>query len=184
MYTTEWVERLYDGFKRHLSGFDFVCFVDEPKDFKRPILQERLERTPIDYGSCIEPYKLGEPMILVGLDTVVTGDCDPLAEYCLSGKVPLYPRDPYKPERACNGVALVPAGHSHIWETWNGENDMEWIRRGKHEFIDDHFPGLVNSYKGHVKQHGLGDTRICYFHGREKMHEIDAPWIRTHWLGE
>lgn len=183
MYTTEWVERLYDGFKRNLSNFDFVCFVDNRKDFKRPIRQERLERTPIDYGSCIEPYKLNQPMILVGLDTVVTGNCDVLADYCRTGKVPLYPRDPFRKEIACNGVALVPAGCERIWKEWDGQNDMDWTRSRHHEFIDDRFPGLVESFKGKVKQKGLGDTRIVYFHGREKPHELDLPWIKEHWHG-
>jgi hypothetical protein len=49
--------------------------------------------------------------------------------------------------------------------------------------IDDLFPGQVRSYKGHVRQNGLGDTRICYFHGELKPHQIDEPWIREHWLG-
>lgn len=184
-YSEEWVEKLFDGFRRNLNRpFDFVCFVDRVRRFNRPIKQALLERRPIDYGSCIEPYKLNRPMILVGLDTVVVGNCDPLADYCFRGKVPLYPRDPYRPRIACNGVSLVPAGYSHIWERWNGENDMEWIRRHPHEFIDDHFPGLVLSYKGHVKKKGLGGARIVYFHGKEKPHELGLPWIREHWRCE
>lgn len=181
-YTEEWVERLYDGFARNLSKpFEFVCYVDRTREFKRPITQHVL-KAPISYGSCIEPYQLNEPMILVGLDTVVTGNIDPLYDYCLTGEKILLPRDPFFPEKACNGVALVPAGNRKVFDDWNGQNDMEWMRAWPHELIETRFPGWVESYKGRVKQHGLGDARIVYFHGKEKPHELpECEWIGQHW---
>ena len=133
------------------------------------------------YGDCIEPYRLGWPMILVGLDTVIVGNIDQLADYCLNAEKIALPRDPYSSERACNGVALVPFGQQKIFSEWNGENDMEWMRQQPHEFIDDLFPRQVVSYKGHVKKNGLGDARIVYFHGYEKPPELKLDWIRRHW---
>jgi hypothetical protein len=49
--------------------------------------------------------------------------------------------------------------------------------------IDDLFPGQVVSYKGEVKKHGLTDaTRIVYFHGQDKPHELPhVGWIARHW---
>jgi hypothetical protein len=121
-------------------------------------------------------------MILTGLDTVITGNVDHLAKYCLTSDVIALPRDPYAKERACNGVALVPAGNAKVYEDWRGENDMEWMRKQPHQFIDDLFPDQVVSYKGHVMEHGVGDARIVYFHGRMKPHELsDLPWIAEHW---
>lgn len=181
-YSEEWVERLYDGFARNISRpFEFVCFVDRERQFKRPITQRFLKQ-PITYGSCIEPYQLNEPMILVGLDTVVTGNCDPLVEYCLTGDKILLPRDPFFPEKACNGVALVPAGNRKVYDDWRGENDMEWMRAWPHDLIENRFPGMVESYKGKIKHQGIGDTRIVYFHGKEKPHELpEVDWIAKHW---
>jgi len=181
-YSEQWVERLYDGFARNTTrDFEFVCFVDKERTFTRPITQVTLERRPIGYGSCIEPYKLDRPMIMVGLDTVVTGNVDPLIDYCLTGRRILLPRDPFFPEMACNGVALVPAGNRAVFDRWNGENDMEWMRAWPHDLIEHHFPGMVESYKGHVRQQGLGDARIVYFHGKEKPHELEHDWVREHW---
>jgi hypothetical protein len=181
MYTETWVEKLYRGFARNLTRpFKFVCFSERPRKYCEPIQQEMISGPP-DYSSCIQPYRLGAPMILVGLDTVVTGNCDHLADYCLQKTRLAVPRDPFDPKVVCNGVALVPGGHEWVATTHRGENDMDWIRVQRPAVIDDLFPGQVVSYKGHVKQHGLGDARIVYFHGAEKPHELGAAWIREHW---
>lgn len=183
-YDETWVEKLYRGFARNLSmPFRFVCFTDRPRDFCEAIDQEPI-RGRLDYSACIEPYGLGEPMILVGLDTVVTGNCDDLALYCLTRTRLAVPLDPYAPHQVCNGVALVPPGHQHIAIAHDGRtNDMDWIRQHDPAVIDTLFPGQVLSYKVHVKPRGLGDARIVYFHGAEKPHEIyhNTPWLREHW---
>lgn len=183
IYTEEWVEKLYRGFARNLTvPFRFVCYVDRPREFAEPIGQRLLISKEPSYGDCIQPYELGEPTILVGLDTVVTGNCDHLADYCLSADVIALPRDPYRPVQACNGVALVPGGNAHVWTHWNGENDMVWMRKQEHVFIDDLFPGQVQSWKGAVSKRGLDDTRICYFHGEAKPHQLAGnPIIEEHW---
>lgn len=184
MYDPSWVNKLYRGFARNLSiPFDFVCFVDQPYVFEHSEIRTGsiLSRSP-DYSTCIEPYRLDVPMILVGLDTIVTGDIRHLAEYCLTADTIALPRDPYCLSRACNGVALVPAGMQHIALNHRGENDMEWMRAHPHVFLDDLWPGQVVSYKGHVKQRGRGDARIVYFHGQEKPHQlVGVDWIAEHW---
>lgn len=183
-YDESWVEKLYRGFARNLNiPFRFVLFTDRKREFSEPIEQEWLSTTEPNYGCFTEPYRLNEPMILVGLDTVITGSLYHLANYCLRTDVEIaLPRDPYARERACNGVALVPAGQKNVFEEWRGENDMDWIRTKPHDFIDDLFPGQVQSYKGFVRDQGLNGARICYFHGVPKPHELpDVPWIAEHW---
>lgn len=186
-YTEEWADKLYRGFARNLTlPFRFVCFTDRERAFAEPIEQERItlregQRAP-DYSNCIEPYRLDVPMILVGLDTVVTGNCDALADYCLSADVLAVPRDPYAPRQACNGVAFVPAGKAErMWSRFDGRNDMEWVRANPHAFIDDLFPGAVKSYKVHCRRRGPEGASIVYFHGIEKPGEIKADWIAEHW---
>ena len=187
-YTETDVEKLYRGFARNLSvPFRFVCFVDYPRNFAEPIDQELIEGEP-NYSSMIQPFKLNEAMILVGLDTIVVGDCNHLAAYAIGADKPAVPRDPFFPEKVCNGVALVPAGNDWVFNAQpKGENDMEWIRKlwaqGKFAVIDDIFPRAVVSYKGHTKKHGLEDeTAIVYFHGKEKPAELPhVGWIARHW---
>lgn len=186
MYDERWVKRLYAGFERNLSvPWRFVLFTDKDRDLPKVIVQERMKATRPTYADCIEPYRFGVPMILVGLDTVVTGPVNHLAQYCIESETIALPRDPYNLERACNGVALIPPGHQDVYRNWKGENDMDWMRKQPHRFIDDLFPGQVVSYKGSVRKNGLGDARIVYFHGDQKPHQLKTePWIRKHWLGE
>lgn len=184
IYDETWVEKLYRGFARNLTlPFRFVCFTDRDRDFCEPIQQERI-RGRLDYSACIEPYRLGDPMMLVGLDTIITGNVDHLADYCLEAQRLAVPRDPYDARIVCNGVALVPAGHERVALDHDGKtNDMEWIRAHRPAVLDDLFPGQVLSYKVHVKPRKLGDARIVYFHGEEKPHQEYARvgWIREHW---
>ena len=183
MYDETWADKLYRGFARNLTRpFRMVCYSEKPRTFAEPI--ECIASLPEKpgYSDCIRPYELNEPMILVGLDTVITGNIDHLADYCLTGRYIALPRDPYAKHQACNGVALVTAGNRHVWESWNGANDMEHMRAQEHVFLDDVFPGEVNSYKGAIKAGGLGNTKIAYFHGREKPGEPGMPaWVSEHW---
>lgn len=183
MYDESWVEKLYRGFARNLTvPFRFVCFVDRLRTFREPIEQELLWGRPISYGSCIEPYRLGVPMILVGLDTIVVGNVDHLARYCFEAKEIALPLGVYRTETVCNGVALVPAGRASIYDRWSGENDMDWLRANPHAVLDRLFPGEVVSYKGHVKKRGLGGVRIVFFHGEQKPHELrELPWVGANW---
>lgn len=183
-YNETWVEKLYRGFARNLTApFRFVLYTDRERAFSEQV--EQIVQPDLGqggYGDCIRPYALGAPTILAGLDTVVTGNCDDLARHCLEERVLALPRDPYKPAIACNGVALIPGGYAKVATTHKGQNDMEWVRSFDHVFIDDAFPGQVKSFKGHVKQNGLGDVRICYFHGQEKPHQLPhVDWIARHW---
>ena len=183
MYNEAWVEKLYRGFERNLTQpFRFICFVDREREFREPIEQELIESIPADYGSCIEPYKLNVPMILVGLDTVITGNIDHFADYCFTETTIALPRAVYLDNTVCNGVALVPAGKRTVYDNWNGENDMEWMRRQDYVVLDDLFPGHAVSYKGHAKENGIGDARVVFFHGKDKPHEINEPWLKEHWL--
>lgn len=182
-YTEAWVERLYRGFARNLTRpFRFVCFTERPRTFAEPIHQlVALPERP-NYGDCILPYVLGDPMILVGLDTIVCGNIDHLADHCLAADKIALPRDPYNLGQACNGVALVPAGMERIASEHRGENDMAWLRTFPHDFTDDLFPGQIQSFKGAVRNRGIGDSRIVYFHGQEKPHQLpDHPLIAEHW---
>lgn len=187
-YTESDVEKLYRGFARNLSvPFRFVCYVDTIRNFAEPIGQRLINGEP-SYASCIQPYEMNEPMILVGLDTIVVGNCDHLAAYCLGAQKMAVPRDPFFPQTVCNGVGLIPAGHAWVKaEQPEGKNDMEWIRSlwkdGRVDVIDDMFPRAVVSYKGHTKKHGIEDeTAIVYFHGELKPAELPhVGWIARHW---
>lgn len=215
VYDESWVEKLYNQCRRNLTiPFQFVCFTDRTRVFSvppiqlqpgmssnmnRPIHQKLMtgRYRRITYGDCIEPFSLGVPMILMGLDTVILRNIDHLAKWTLDpanlGRIAL-PRDPYAIHQACNGVVLSPGNRSDIWNTWHGSNDMAWLRMFPHDFIDDLFPGSVVSYKGYIlgqtgevmrklpDPHSFAGVDICYLHGEPKQHHLlDVPEIAEAW---
>lgn len=180
-----WVMKLYDGVARNLTvPYQFVLFTDRRRDLgDRDVLQILIDGISAGYHSFIEPFRLDDPMILMGLDTVVAGNIDHLAEFCRTSDIMALPLDPYRPTRVCNGVALVPAGQRAVYAGWSYENDMEWLNGQRYKVIDRLFPGHVVSFKACAKTYGLRDARIVYFHGWEKPHEAEsgAEWISRHW---
>lgn len=185
MYDESWVEKLYRGIKRNLTRpFEFICWVDREREFsERGIWQKIIETRPISYRACLEPFAMDRPTIIMGLDTVITGNIDHLADHAMRGGQLAVPRDPFHPHTVCNGVCLVPKGFKHIWDAADEScNDMVHIRKQDGlAVIDDLWPGHVVSYKGHARDNGLGDARIVYFHGADKPHEISDPWVSEHW---
>lgn len=188
-YTEADVCALYRGFKKHLTQpFRFVCWSEKERDYAEPAIEQRslAAETP-SYGALTQCYELNEPTIMVGLDTVVVGNCDHIADYCLTAEKPAVPFDPFKPETVCNGVTLVPAGCDWLWTQYEGQNDMDWIRdlwkAGRVTTFDHLFPGQIVSFKASVRDTGLTpETRIVYFHGEHKMHELPhIGWIARHW---
>jgi hypothetical protein len=181
-YDEEWVNRLARGFRRNLTiPFRFVVLTDREYEFAEGIEQERLSTDVPDWSSMIEPFRIEGPLIVAGLDTIIVRNIDRFAHWCRTGDKIALPRSPGK-DYACNGVAFVPAGFTGVYRDWRGENDMEWLRKQPHIFIDDHWPGAVVSYKCDVRLNGLGDARVCYFHGSPKMSELlDLPWVSENW---
>jgi hypothetical protein len=179
-----WVEKLAAGFRRYLTiPHRFVVFTDRDRRFSRGIYQERLTADEPDYGSFTEPYRLNEPMILVGLDTLIIRNIDNLSHYCLTADKIALPRDPYQPDRSINGVALVPAGQRRIWDEWDGSDDMTWLRKQDTAFMDDLFPGAARSFKAHdVRRKGTQGAQVVYFHGFPKPNDlINDKMVRKHW---
>ena len=88
MYDETWVEKLYRGCARNLSQpFRFVVYTEKGRAFSEPVSMRRLASERPTYADCIQPYEMDAPMILMGLDTVITGPIDHLADYCLSADV-------------------------------------------------------------------------------------------------
>lgn len=189
-YDETWVNRLYAGFKRNLTQpFRFVCFTDRQREFAPGIEWRLLKDKEPHYGACIEPFQMDCPMIFCGLDTVIVGNIDHLADYALTATKPAVPRDPFPTSRweKTNAVVIAPAGcRAMLWDGYAGENDMDWINTRDVDLLDELFPAEIVSFKGRVQWMGIEDeTRVVYFHGMRKPHELLAhEWVREHWLGE
>lgn len=183
-YTEEWAVKLFNGFRRHCTvPYRCVLYVDRLRDLPANIIQVvRPGLGKQGYSDCIVPFSENRPMILVGLDTLILGNIDKMARWCLDnpGKLAL-PKHPCE-DWSINGVVLWGGNDPKIFGDWNGENDMDWIREFPHERIDELWPGKVRSWRYHVRRDGVGKARIVYFHGRLKFNELlDDPLIRNEW---
>lgn len=188
-YDERWVEKLYRGFRRNLTPqFRFVLFTDRVRKFNEPIEQELLSTNKPTYAALLEPFRLNVPMIVCGLDTIVTSSVDEYWNFCYTSRQLGLLRDPYKPERSINGITLVPEGFRKVWDDWDGvSSDMETLRKYDSEsvFIDDIWPGSCKSVKFHkLREVGVSpETKIAYFHGRPKPQHIQhLDWVKTNWI--
>lgn len=184
-YDETWAEKLFRGFRRHTRHENrCVLYVDRERElpgFIEQVVKPDLGK--VGYGSMIEPFEMNVPMILVGLDTMFIENIDKFCRWCLEnpGKLAM-PKHPYQ-DVSINGVVMWGGGDPSIHADWNGENDMEWLRRFPHERTDELWPGKILSYRAHVHHRRLEKRpRIIYFHGRMKPPELlHYPLIRDNW---
>jgi hypothetical protein len=160
-----------------------VCFTDREYEFSEPIEQERLVADPPDYGCMIEPFRLNEPTIIVGLDTLILEPIDHMARYCLEGDGIALPAHPSRPGVTINPIVFVPRGHRRVYDEHRGENDMEWLKWQPHIKTDSMWPNQIRSYKLHdLAKRDIHEARVVYFHGNPKMHDLGhVQWVRANW---
>lgn len=185
-YDESWAIKLFNGFRRNTRlPYRCVLYTDRQRELPANIEQVVVPGlgTVNGYGDCIRPFEMNVPMILVGLDTLVIGNIDKMARWCLEnpGRLAL-PKHPYE-DWSINGVTLWGGHDPDIFGRWRGENDMDWLRAFPHERIDELWPGKVMSYRAHVHHKKLPKLpRIIYFHGRMKAPELlHYPLIRDNW---
>lgn len=176
-YTPDWVDKLARGVRRHYSQpFRFVCLTDQDYAFQEPIETQRLTHTRWATACAQALMVEAERLVFMGLDTVIVGSLDDLCAY--SGQLAV-PRDPYRTGQACNAVVLCPPRPEIA--AASAPNDMAVLDQFPHDWLDERYPGQVVSYKAHVRDHGLGDARIVYFHGEPKPSALSDPWVKEHW---
>lgn len=191
VYGPEYVDALYRGVRRHFDGeLRFVCLVDQEYGFSEPVESVKLLEPKSGWLTLLEAFRpdLGmDRRLVLGLDTVITGDLTEIAEW--DGELCM-PRDPFTPELLCNGALIADAGASDwLWALYQQQKDhwpSHWEVAGKPSemaFLRHHcpsycnvtdveFPGQVVSYKAHWLQGDCPDARIVYFHGHPKPHDL------------
>lgn len=210
-YGADDVEKLLDGIERHVSDGQLIMLVDEwGGDVLSPMWAGRdVSVVPFAYpdpggwGRMLEAFrptlwpKQGERNLLVGLDTVLTGDCDWLFEW---DKSPVgLPLDPYNAPQVCNAVVSYDAeGAAIVWRARGRVADTKYagvpsemallrklyVEQGWSPLEDT--PTKLLSYKVHVRdrRRSLHNASVVYFHGRSKPADLpeDDP-VRRMWDG-
>lgn len=183
-FNSKWALKLFRMWHRNLTvPHRFILFTDELQKLPPEIIQEvRPSLGKNGYGDCVVPFKIEEPMIFTGLDTLIVGNCDKFARFCMEDNRMALPRHPNE-NFSINGVVLKPRGMTEIFHTWRGENDMDWMRKWPHVQIDDLWPERVVSYKKTARYPKLLlNARIIYFHGQPKPHQLGhIEIVRRHW---
>lgn len=208
VYDESWVDRLARGVRRHgPPGAELVILTDRERTFREPVTQLPLVRPEDAWCAILEVYRpdvIGEAdrLMVVGLDTVFTGDFSDIALHpCRIGAI----RDPLHPWVICNGITTCsPLGAHDLWQSWcevreeamkehtmfGLPSEMVWLRSkfaaaerdGRPwAVLDDEFPGRMMSYKVHHPQRDAG-VSIVYFHGIPKPSELTpSDWVWQEW---
>lgn len=172
---------------------DFAS-VDEVLPFVHP------ERGWASLMEMFRPEVVGEHAILLGLDTICVGSLS-LIERVAKDTNYIVPLDPYHKPDICNGVVGVSTmGAKTIWDTWQRRrsqdlrhpryglfgafSEMKWLRTHTEPDAtwDSECPGAVCSYKVDLRRgEPTSATRIVYFHGSPKPHELTDAWATDNW---
>lgn len=202
MFSPAYVLNLRDMVTRNLeagSEGQFVCFTDRPEDL--PEIASELRPLPADlpgWWSKLGLFKpgvfpVGDRVLFLDLDTVITGPIDALAAY--DGPAAIL-RDFYRPNGLQSAIMMWTVPDSDAvgpWEFYEGlgcptdypGGDQAIIeqfcaKRGiKPVILQDQFPGTFVSFK---QTRGIpSDASVVVFHGRPRPHEILDGWVPQVW---
>lgn len=139
----------------------------------------------------------GERVFYMDLDTVLVRNIDELLRYNTTfGGI----RDLYHHNFLQTGILSWNPNYNHqVYENFvpraahimanYPEGDAKWIRENvyNYDYIPDHFPGRIVSYKANCLNKNTGavnipkDASIICFHGKPRPHTITNPLITQHW---
>ena len=206
IYTPQWADKLFRGIQRNTtSPVDLHVVTDRNHTlFQENVHAHEFEYPDRDWSSLMEmfnPDVVGEEgAILLGLDTIITGDLTPIEEACKRFRC-IAPIDPYHSPKICNAAVYVSQKKAEeIWDKWQvgrwaymqedkyhlfGKfSEMVWLREHlKPEALwNDLVPGAIQSWKVDLNKGGpKADTSIIYFHGPEKPQLLRDEWIKEDW---
>lgn len=190
----EYVAKLYSGVRRHLTRpWRGVCLTDDPATVPDGIEAvappERLDgwwhKLLLFRPGMFEP---GTRVLYFDLDTLIRGSLDDIAGY--AGRFAVLDRMPYG---LASGVMAWEAGQAdRIWTEWEANwrpihprGDQGWIQcvEPQCETLRQRYSGQLVSYKADclAAGHPPAKARVVYFHGRPRIHECAAPWVRDLW---
>lgn len=215
-YKPEHVSVLAAMFRRNLTlAHRFICITDMEGDFGEGVEVKAMPeaaralgeyRTPEAPGfpSCYrrlwmfsdEARCLGERVMLVDVDMVLTGNIDHLFERS-APFVGWMPRQTWgHGPRLGGGMYLMTTGsHTEVFDGFLGQesiveareagfrgSDQAWI---SHKLCGDVdlWPHSAGIYSIRDLRHGQlpSDARLVQFNGRVKPWESTLPWVKEHW---
>ena len=196
----EYVRKLRAGVSRHLPlPHRFVCVTDDLEPIEgvefiaappvRPVGAFR----NVGWLTKVELYRPGflpdGRVLYIDLDSIITGDLVPLAEYdgAFAGL-----RNFFDPGFGTGLLSWSPEGGKRMWDFFetiresgglaNLDSEQAAINRFLPDSprLQDFVPGIY-SYKVHCTNGLPDDARIVCFHGRPRPHEANG-WVKEAWV--
>ncbi len=195
----EYVEKLFDGIRRHMPRdikWRGVCLTDDPKTVPLDIRPIEVPAGLAGWWHKIAMFKPGifgraTRILYSDLDAIICGDIGDFARY--DGRFAMAD-DYFKPGGPNSSLMAWEAGSlNHLWTRWDEAGrpsfdpggDQNWI--GSAEPQADCWqrmlPGQMVSFKVDcwLKGRAPDGARIIGFHGRPRPHECRAPYIVDLW---
>jgi len=197
IYTADWVRKLRDACKRQAVKHRFTCLSD---------VEVPCERIPLKHDwpawwSKIELFRPGViegPTLYLDLDTVV---CGPINVNGLQDIDFAMLRSFWKEDMVGSGVMWFNKVPTHVYQKFAkqpeayishhernangpyvGDQAFVWDSMDRDVTqINDYIPGIY-SYKMHCKAFLPNDASIVCFHGSPRPTEVDALWMKEHWV--
>ena len=207
----EYVNNLYKGIKRNSTAeFRFHCFTEDRTDLLPEVIIQELPDLGVDgwwnkvylFNDQL-PFELGEPIMFIDLDTIITGNIDHILTYPLKTMIGL---ENFYHGTFASGLLMWRHGamarawdkfkmdpQSHIATTTDG--DQEYTARylpRYTEYFQDLFPNEIYSYKQSCSKGLPLNARIVCYHGTpsiiqsftETVNNHDGHWPPQEWVKE
>lgn len=198
-YGSHYVNKLFSGIKRNTNHLiKLHCFTDNSSGLNKEIISHTLPYNKLDtwwnklyFFSNDMPFKKGEKLFYIDLDTLVVNNIDHILEYDPDTIIVL--RDFYTGlaksvignDNIGSGLMYWKHGdYSHIWDNFiinpklamervKPHGDQRWIQECIKErfYWQDLFPDQISSFKVHCNNGLPNKTRIVCYHGKPSIPE-------------
>ncbi len=195
-YTNEYVNKLRNAVRRNYhQHFHFVCLTERHSNLKCctvPFLSNSE-----GWWSKMEVFRIEGPCLYLDLDTVITGDLNPLVQSIMENdnKVTMLPA--MNKKRMFGSYASGIMGWCGDW-SWVFKEFMhtpeEYMSCTYDQVAMTNILGTDNivtidkeinkiySYKKDCKEGLPEDASIVMFHGRPRPHDVkNDPWMKENW---
>lgn len=203
-YKPEYVTKMRSMLLRHLRiPFEFYCLTEDASGLSDDI--GIIEPFPGLEGWWNKMALFSDRMpagslLYLDLDQIILGDITGIIEECLKQDFSCY-ADHIHYQGVKLGTALMTFNSGSFPDIWgkfwvNQEKIQEVYATGGDQvylgssiqnpwFMDEHFPGAVQSYKFDILPTGKPpgpEVKLVNFHGRPKPHDLRlVPWVKENW---
>lgn len=192
-YKPEHVTALAAQVRKHTTiDYEFLCFTDCLEYMPR-VRRIALKNNWPGWWSVPEVFRCQGPVIVVGVDTMITGNIDPLfkiAQDCQKNDFWMI-HSFRSPRKTISGIMVFNYDWSWLYEEFNFEKVSKQLRgeedytlsklkgRGiQPKILQESFPGIY-SWKRNCQNGIPADCKVLVFHGHPRPFEVPELWNKV-----